>query len=497
MLGAETEARERLVPAEPAALVERPFRSEFAMVNRYLLAAAIALSSAMVYSQEPVKTPDNLRAMIQKTQSFGLGRYPISFWNYTNLAEHGTHMDEAAVAEWADAGFTVPQSPEFDPADAEQRAHIVRLLDWAQRRGMKLIVCDRRGYAKSDAAGVAPGYADGVRAAVKDFGSHPALFGFHVGDEPDKALKAAFFESYRIQKEVAPGLHPFANLLPYWPGAERAVGARSWAEYLDDYVKRSHADLLSYDCYAQMNPGTEGQQMYYRNLRLYREAAVRNGVPFWNTILSVGHFRYRVPSLDDIRWQFNTTLASGAHGILWFFYYMRAPEENYRGAPVDEHWHHNPTWDYLRLVQTSFHRHYGDLFARLASTRVSFYPEAFGEGQVFTPDGIVARILPDKANHPLLIGEFADLAGQRYVMIVNNSVSDVVNVGVTFPGNDVKVYSWNWSGQEVEGKAYSATSENPKRDEHGLTIRHWLAPGQEAVYRVVSAAAAKEPISGR
>jgi len=202
----------------------------------------------------------------------------------------------------------VPQSPEFDPADAEQRAHIVRLLDWAQRRGMKLIVCDRRGYAKSDAADVAPGYADGVRAAVKDFGSHPALFGFHVGDEPDKALKAAFFESYRIQKEVAPGLHPFANLLPYWPGAERAVGARSWAEYLDDYVKRSHADLLSYDCYAQMNPGTEGQQMYYRNLRLYREAAVRNGVPFWNTILSVGHFRYRVPSLDDIRWQFNTTL---------------------------------------------------------------------------------------------------------------------------------------------------------------------------------------------
>ena len=116
MLGAETEARERLVPAEPAAQVERPFRSEFAMVNRYLLAAAIALSSAMVYSQEPVKTPDNLRAMIQKTQSFGLGRYPISFWNYTNLAEHGTHMDEAAVGEWADAGFTVPQSQSGMPS---------------------------------------------------------------------------------------------------------------------------------------------------------------------------------------------------------------------------------------------------------------------------------------------------------------------------------------------------------------------------------------------
>jgi hypothetical protein len=49
---------------------------------------------------------------------------------------------------------------------------------------------------------------------------------------------------------------------------------------------------------------------------------------------------------------------------------------------------------------------------QLAATRVSFYPEAFGGGQVFTPDGIVARILPDKADHPLLVGEFVDLAGQ-------------------------------------------------------------------------------------
>lgn len=467
------------------------------MLRRNLLTVLVALLPASLLSQETVKVPENVRKMIEKTQSFGLHAYPISFWSYTSLAEHGEHMDEAAVAEWADVGFTVPQSPEYEPADPQQRAHMLQMLDWAQKYKMKLILCDPRGYSKGDAKGVASGYADGIRAAAKEFGSHPALFGFHVGDEPDKEAKAAFFESYRIQKEIAPQLHPFANLLPYWPGAEKHVGAPSWAEYLDDYVKKSNADLISYDCYAQMNPGTEGQQMYYRNLRLYRNAAVRNGVPFWNTILSVGHFRYRVPSLDDIRWQFNTTLASGAHGILWFFYYMRQPHENYRGAPVDEHWHHNPTWDYLRLVQTSFHRRYGDLFTRLASTRVTFYPSAFGGGQEFTPNGIVSRILPDREEHPILIGEFIDLAGQRYVMIVNNSLTESVNVGVTFPGKDVRVYSWDWHGKEVEGKAFSADSDEPKRDENGLTIHHWLAPGEEAVYRVQSASASKEPISGR
>lgn len=81
-------------------------------------------------------------------------------------------------------------------------------------------------------------------------------------------------------------------------------------------------------------------------------------------------------------------------------------------------------------------------------------------------------------------------------MIVNNSVSESVNVGVTFPGDDVKVYSWNWSGAEVEGGAYSATG-RPARDPRGLTIRHWLAPGQEAVYRVESTSAAREPVTAK
>ena len=66
-------------------------------------------------------------------------------------------------------------------------------------------------------------------------------------------------------------------------------------------------------------------------------------MPFWNTILSVGHHAHRCPNLDEIRWQFNTTVASGANGILWFFYYVREPFQNYRLSPVDEHWDRTQT----------------------------------------------------------------------------------------------------------------------------------------------------------
>lgn len=465
-------------------------------VDRSLLLTAKLANAAYAIAGIVQQVPDNMRSIIEKNKSFGLDRFPMSFWSYTNLTEHGVYMDEAEADEWADAGFTVPQSPSYDPNNPQQKAHILRMLDWANERGMKFILCDPRCYARrapGGESGIIPqDYAYRVGSAIQDFGDHPAVFGFHVGDEPNADMKEAFFGCYRILKESAPHLHPFANLLPYFPGAEARAGADTWPKYLDEYVIESEADLISYDYYAQMNPGQEGWNGYYENLRLYREAALRNGVPFWNTVLSVGHFRYRCPNLDEIRWQFNTTIASGAHGVLWFFYYMRQPHDNYRLSPVDEHWNRTPTYDYIRLVQKSFNRHYGDLFTRLVSTRVTFYPEPFGGGERFSPNGIVSRIMPDVARHPILIGEFVDIQGRRYVMIVNNSMTESINVGVTFPGDDVQVFSWNWYGFEYQGGAYC--SSNQTRDGNGLTIYHWLAPGQEAVYLVGSASAASEPI---
>ncbi|MDQ1328426.1 MAG: hypothetical protein QG641_1711, partial [Candidatus Poribacteria bacterium] len=71
-----------------------------------------------------IAVPDNVKSIVQKTESFGVG-YPISFWNYTNLTAHGQYMDEAEVAEWADVGFTVPQSPNYNPNDVKQKAQIL------------------------------------------------------------------------------------------------------------------------------------------------------------------------------------------------------------------------------------------------------------------------------------------------------------------------------------------------------------------------------------
>ncbi len=447
------------------------------------LVAALPLASGAVAQT----VPQNLRSLIERNQSFGLSAYPIGFWNYTNLGDHGQYMDEAEVEEWADAGFTVTLSPSFDPASPEQVEHMRRLLDWAGAQGMKLILVDPRTHgprppAPDQPAVVAPEYAARVAEAMADLGAHPAVFGHHIGDEPGEFENDAWFECYRITKDAAPNLHPFLNLLPWYGGAEGRVGYPGWPEYLDAVAQRAGVDFLCYDCYAQMNPDDRGWDMYFQNLRYYREAAVRNGVPFWNTVLSVGHFHYRCPNYDELRWQFNTSVCSGANGILWFFYYMRQPHANYRLSPVDENWDRTTAYYDLRRFQKAFHRMYGDLFLRVAPTRVTFSPTAFGGGETFTPSDVLSAV--EAGDHPMLVGEFVDLEGRRYVMAVNNSTTKSVRVGLTFPGSDARVFSWNWNGQEYEGGAYSA--DTTERVEGGLRLWHWLAPGQEAVYRVDS-----------
>jgi len=484
-----------------------------------VLGLAIVLLTAVLGGAADL--PDSLRSMLEKSASLGLGRFPIGFWNYADLGTDAVHLDEAAVAEWADAGFTVTMGPSFDPSHPEQVQHMGNLLAWAERRGMKLILSDPRTRGPRSSAGgsevaLPREQAARIAAAVAAFARHPAAFGFHIGDEPDLPRMNAHLDCARLTKEAAPRLHPFLNFLPYYsPGLEAAASYPTWDDYLAFFsaaAQRGKLDLFCYDCYTQMLADPLGVDIYFGNLRLYREMAWRAGIPFWTTLLAVGHFDYRCPSYDDLRWQFNTAIASGAQGILWFHYYLRGGESNYRLAPVDENWERTATYYHLRHFQKLFHRRYGDLFLRLAPTRVSFWPHPRGGGEMFTPDELVAEIIVDSGafvdprgalheprdpKHPLLLGEFTDATGGRYVMLVNNSAEKSVRVALTFPGPDVKIYSWD-NGREREGAAYSAdvnSSRMLERSEHGVRIWHWLAPGQEAVYRVDSEAIRKAPIT--
>jgi hypothetical protein len=412
--------------------------------------------------------------VIAMTASAGLNdslpAFPIGFWNYAPVEI----FDEAKIQEWADAGVTLTMSPEYSPTP-ENIAHMKQILDWSQARNIKLIICDPRVRA---GGGLRDDYAAQAALVTKDFGAHPAVFGFHILDEPGVADFEGTCKAVRLAKDAAPTLHPFVNLLPWYPGVGTRVGYHDWGTYLDDYLKKSEADFLCYDCYSQMNPDKTGWPMYFKNLTEYGGAARRGGVPFWTTILSVAYEHCPPPTEDDIRWQFNTAVAYGAQGIFYYVFYMRAPSGNYRMAPIDEFWDRTPVFDALKRTNKGFTHRYGRLFLDLTLQKATQHPKALPGCETFAPDDVVKAVTaaPDTS---LIISRFADKESRPWIAVVNNSVTESAHIALTFAGAATSVFQYNWDCQEA-GIGVVKTDGGVKAD-------IWLAPGQLEIYRIATA----------
>jgi hypothetical protein len=400
--------------------------------------------------------------------------FPIGIWNYTPIG----FFDEARIEEWKDCGLTMPISPYFShylthtPEDAARMRQVLR---WAEERDIRTILADPRVMDYRN-----PNYAENVRRAAEEFGDSPAVAAFHVTDEPRKDEWQDVAHACRVVREVAPNIRPFVNQLPWHPGVESLVGFERFDDFLDAFVRESGVDLLCYDCYFQMLPNGEGLPLYWRNLVTYREAALRHKLPFWNTILSVGHFHYRCPSEDDVRWQFNTSIAYGAKGILYFFFYMRQPHENYRLAPIDEFGERTPLYYTLRRINRGFLRKWGALMLGLTNVSVSHWAwtnsTAVGT-RLWQPSAILKRVDADRRH--LILSEFVDGQGRPYVMVVNDSTTESTHAVLGLAGAGTRAYWQDWNGNEAQA---------PVERAEGLSfVSQWLAPGQMEIWRVDAA----------
>ena len=413
-------------------------------------------------------------------------RFPIGFWNYMTIADQGPE----AVQEWADAGMTLAMGPSYGPDEDELRK-MRTILDAAAARDISVILCDRRADWRHLTKYGEEAYRRDMQEAVRQIGEHPAIAGFHVGDEPDKAAFVDACRAHRIQKELAPGLTPFLNLLQWNLNVHRWVGFERWEDYLDEYMRYSAADVLAYDCYSQMLPGEVGWDMYFRNLRMFQAAAARHGVPFWPTQLAVGHWHYRCPSEEDLRWQLNTAVAHGAKGILWFFFYMRRPHDNFRLSPIDEHGRRTPTFDALARVCNSFLKGPAATIMDLTLRRVHHLGKVWGGVEALdTSAGPVGRVTAawmgqgTPANPefrttaaPLIVSQFTDSRGRDHIMLVNNSLQHNAWAFCSIRCLQATIVKIGWQGREP----IVARSEG---DKDTVTIDHWLAPGQMELFRV-------------
>ena len=195
---------------------------------------------------------------------------------------HDTKNPEERAKALADAGFNL-----LDGGRDK--------LDICGKYGLKLMVND-----------VPP---EQTRAVSK----HPALWGYHIIDEPLHNLPALkkLHDAYRA---ADPDHCDYSNLI--------SLGG----EYLSSYMEVIQPRILSYDFY-QYWWGRDG---HFTKLELYRAAAEKAGVPmvlYFETDTSAGAGwgwglegpKYRPDNRARLREGVYTALAYGLKGVEWFW----------------------------------------------------------------------------------------------------------------------------------------------------------------------------------
>lgn len=369
--------------------------------------------------------------------------YPVGFWNYT----HSNVLEVKSAAEdWQQLGMTLAMSSEYEKPEDKQ--YISDTLDEAQKRGIKVIVCDYRTHWNYYASHTEEEFTKAVKEAIEDFGNHPAFFAFHIGDEPTPGTKT-WEDMKGAAKIVNSFSRGFVNFFPLFGFKNSGIEDENTVlEMLAETAKEAKLFCLCYDCYTQCNYAIQkekGLEEYFKNLVIFKKAADKAGIPFWTTLLSVGHWCYRTPARDDIRWQIYTALAHGVQGILWFFIYEREKFSSFRESPINTFLEKTPMFALLSEENRMFLQYYSEKFVGSKLLKVFHRGNVYGGVEEYK-DGIIDGFTVKDGGFGTsqIISEF-EKDGNKFICITNQDqkMIDIV------------------SG-EYNGKTYS----------------EWLAPGQ-------------------
>jgi hypothetical protein len=288
---------------------------------------------------------------------------------------------------------------------------------------------------------------------------YPALAGINLYDEPKKKMFGRLkFAKSEVRDQFADTRDlPYANVLPSYTSRSR-LGTRTYAEYLDLYLKGVRPPLLSFDHYPLLTQNRITPD-YFSNWAVIRSRARKYGIPSWIFIQSVDFGGdiisppRRKPNKAELFWQVNVSLAYGAQGIQYFTYWT--PEDNNplihygealvttAGTLSDTYYRAKEVNGYLRKV--------GNQLLPLTSETVMHtgVKKPKPGVQPFKADGWVRAA----SGSPLILGKFFRNSvddGERYLLAVNRSLANASDTRLTVSDSVEKVFEFDDTGADPD-----------------------------------------------
>ena len=379
--------------------------------------------------------------------------------------------------EMKDAGFNLNLSWIRSQYDAS-----IRVLDVAHQAGMRCIyMSDRLSQAPEE--------------TVKAIKNHPGLAGYFLRDEP---FEANFKELGQLAKRIMdmdPDHFCYINLLPTYGKFESLEAYRG---YVRHFIEEVPIPLVSFDHYPilkdsvedwtpeqqkelllnlQNKPEYSGADImkmkmprlrpdWYSNLEIIAEESRRAGRPFWAFALSITHGNYPIPTMEGLRLQMYSNLAYGAQGLQYFTYWHTGNgKPYYDDAPITRSAKRSTTYDRIREINHELQAR-AFVFVRSRVVAVNHLGETI-------PDG-TKRLenLPPKVKKLDTYGKGAIVSqlekqGRRYLAIVNRSLSEEMNLTITFEPGVKRILK---DGSIVDASKYMDTL--------------WLTPGECEIFEL-------------
>jgi hypothetical protein len=253
---------------------------------------------------------------------------------------------------------------------------------------------------------------------------HPALWGYHIGDEPypEEAFHPVV-EKRRELSAIDPDPYYFVNMLS------------TTGEFLRTYMKVAEPEILSFDYYQWW----WGSDRYFEKLEEFRHQAILAGVPLGSCIevnanpgIERGDRAYLADNRAKLRQSVHTNLAYGVKSIEWFSAGILFEPKTAKLAPWGE--------DVAALNREILHL--GRTLAPLQSLDV-FHTPPLPRGTRQSPKEHWVQILGEEDRAGLVYGMFVDDSGSDYLMVANRDYDDSQSVTVRLQSKWLGIAPWN------------------------------------------------------
>ncbi len=161
---------------------------------------------------------------------------------------------------------------------------------------------------------------ESLDATVLRYKDHPALYGWHICDEPGIKM-IPYLNAVKEHIEALDPKHPvYINLCPL--GSIRALGTDFYHDYVETFARDCKLKLLSYDCYPTME--FDNVNWWYMCNEAVLDVTRKYGIPFWGFAATCWIDRegpnnmHAKPTLENVRLTVNTHLAYGAQVMQYF-----------------------------------------------------------------------------------------------------------------------------------------------------------------------------------